>query len=62
MDHKTILQLFEDRKTEFLIPDCQRPYAWGEEECQTLWDNLKSFALPGMDKDAFGLVGEYFWV
>ncbi len=60
VDHKTIFQLFGDRKTEFLIPDYQRPYAWGEEECQTLWDDLKEFALPGMDKDAFDPDGEYF--
>ena len=27
IDQKTIMQLFADKKTDFLIPDYQRPYA-----------------------------------
>jgi conserved hypothetical protein len=38
IDQKTIKGLLADKKTDFLIPDYQRPYAWGETECQTLWD------------------------
>ena len=30
IDQKTIKQLFADKKTDFLIPDYQRPYAWGK--------------------------------
>jgi hypothetical protein len=40
VDHKTIKALFEDKKSDFLIPDYQRPYAWTDEQCQTLWDDL----------------------
>lgn len=38
IDQKTIKDLFSNKKSDFLIPDYQRPYAWGEDECQTLWD------------------------
>ena len=31
VDHKTIKALFEDKKSDFLIPDYQRPYAWTDE-------------------------------
>lgn len=46
VDQKTIKDLFQDKKADFLIPDYQRPYAWGETECQTLWDDIFSFAIP----------------
>lgn len=32
VDQKTIFDLFSDKKADFLIPDYQRPYAWGEEQ------------------------------
>lgn len=40
IDQQTIKELFENKRSDFLIPDYQRPYAWGEEECQTLWDDI----------------------
>jgi uncharacterized protein with ParB-like and HNH nuclease domain len=44
-----------------LIPDYQRPYAWGEKECQTLWDDMFLFAFPGNDCDKFDSdTDEYF--
>lgn len=60
VDDKSIIDLFGDKKTYFLIPDYQRPYAWGDEECQTLWDDIFAFAFPGEDKDAFNSDDEYF--
>ena len=33
VDQKTVKELFENKKSDFLIPDYQRPYAWGESEC-----------------------------
>lgn len=42
-DQKTIKGLFQDKKADFLIPDYQRPYAWGENECHTLWDDIFDF-------------------
>ncbi|MCX4255592.1 MAG: DUF262 domain-containing protein [Oscillospiraceae bacterium] len=60
VDQKTIKQLFEDKKSDFLIPDYQRPYAWQETECQTLWDDIFSFAFPDDDCDNFNSDEEYF--
>lgn len=60
VDQKTIKQLFEDKKSDFLIPDYQRPYAWQETECQTLWDDIFSFAFPEDNCDNFKCDEEYF--
>lgn len=46
VEAKTIELLLSDKKADFLIPDYQRPYAWGEDECATLWDDLYTFAFP----------------
>lgn len=60
VDQKSVMQLFQDPKSDFLIPDYQRPYAWGETECQTLWDDVVDFAFPDMDKDKFKNTDEYY--
>lgn len=61
IDQKTIRLLLTDKHSDFLIPDYQRPYAWGEDECATLWDDLFSFAFPNDDCDAFdSAADEYF--
>lgn len=43
-----------------MIPDYQRPYAWGETECQTLWDDIFSFAIPDEGRTEFDSNSEYF--
>lgn len=53
IDQKSVKALFSEKKADFLIPDYQRPYAWGEKECQTLWDDLFLFAFPDNDCDKF---------
>lgn len=61
VDQQTIGGLFKDKKTDFLIPDYQRPYAWGEKECQTLWDDIFSFAFPNGNSGNFNSdMDEYF--
>ena len=60
IDQQTVYQLFSDKKSDFLIPDYQRPYAWGESECQTLWDDIFAFAFPDDDCDKFKKDDEYF--
>ena len=46
-EQKTIAQILNDpNKPKFLIPDYQRPYSWGREHCETLWDDILTFAFP----------------
>ena len=59
-DQKTIKDLFQDKRSDFLIPDYQRPYAWGEAECQTLWDDIFAFAIPDEGSTVFDSNSEYF--
>lgn len=60
VDQKTIMLLFSDKKSDFLIPDYQRPYAWEESQCQTLWDDIFAFAFPDNNCDKFDSNEEYF--
>ena len=61
IDQKTIRELLTDKHADFLIPDYQRPYAWGEDECATLWDDLFAFAFPNDDYEQFDSAqDEYF--
>ena len=60
VDQKSIKDLFQSKHADFLIPDYQRPYAWGEAECQTLWDDIFSFAFPDNDRTKFDSNNEYF--
>ena len=60
VDQKTIKDLFQDKRADFLIPDYQRPYAWGETECQTLWDDIFTFAIPDEGRTKFDRNSEYF--
>lgn len=60
VDQKTIFNLLSEKKADFLIPDYQRPYAWREDQCQTLWDDIFSFSFPDNDFEAFNDDEEYF--
>lgn len=60
IDQKNIFTLFSDKKSDFLIPDYQRPYAWEDTECQTLWDDIFEFAIPDNDATKFNTNEEYF--
>lgn len=60
VDQQTIRELLGKRRNEFLIPDYQRPYAWTEEQCQTLWDDLYALAIPDDDYSQFHDTDEYF--
>ena len=60
VDQQSIFALFSDKKTDFLIPDYQRPYAWTEDECETLWDDIFNFAFPNNNKDEFSSDDEYY--
>ncbi|OFK23660.1 DUF262 domain-containing protein [Olsenella sp. HMSC062G07] len=61
IDQKTVKDLLAGKNADFLIPDYQRPYAWGEDECATLWDDLRSFAFPDNNSEKFDpSTDEYF--
>lgn len=60
VDQKSVKDLFQNKHADFLIPDYQRPYAWGETECQTLWDDIFGFAFPDNDCNKFDRNNEYF--
>ena len=53
VDQKTISELLSDNKVDFLIPDYQRPYAWDEDQCQTLWDDMFLFSFPNNNYEDF---------
>lgn len=60
IDQQTVHKLFSDKKSDFLIPDYQRPYAWGEDQLSSLWEDILAFAIPHGDADAFNPDDEYF--
>ena len=62
IDQKCIKDLFIDKKADFLIPDYQRPYAWGELECQTLWDDIFTFAFPDDDFTKFNSDSDEYYL
>lgn len=60
VDQKSIFQLFSELKTNFLIPNYQRPYAWEQNECQSLWDDVFDFAFPENGSGKFAPDSEYY--
>lgn len=60
VDQKNIISLFGDKNSNFVIPDYQRPYAWTEEECQTLWEDIFEFAFPNGQYKDFNSDEEYY--
>lgn len=46
VNKQTILQLLTSgQETPFVIPEYQRPYSWGDDEINTLFDDLWNFSL-----------------
>ena len=41
-DTKNVKSVFGEPTSYFQIPDYQRPYDWGDEEIQQLWDDIYS--------------------
>lgn len=37
-----IAKLLNEDGRRFVIPEYQRPYRWGKDECETLWNNILS--------------------
>ena len=48
VNKQSVKQLLETGKDHaFVIPEYQRPYAWSDEEIQTLFDDLWEFTTNG---------------
>lgn len=62
VDQKNVKELFENKRADFLIPDYQRPYAWSESECQTLWDDIFAFAFPDNDCSKFDSSNDEYYL
>lgn len=60
IEKKTIKKLLTDETADFLIPDYQRPYAWTEDQCEKLWEDLCRFAFPDNDSEKFDHSEEFF--
>ncbi len=43
----SLLSLSDDSNIDklYVIPEYQRPYRWGQIECDTLWTDIKSFFM-----------------
>lgn len=62
IEQRNIKSLFSDKNSKFLIPDYQRPYAWTETECQTLWSDIFAFAFPDDDFNNFDHVNDVYFL
>lgn len=51
-DAKNIVKIFSDADSYYQIPDYQRPYSWGDEQVEQLWDDLYS-AMESGDESYF---------
>lgn len=63
VSRKTIKELLDASKADFLIPDYQRPYAWeASKECLTLWEDLFEFAIPNGNAELFNKDTEEYYL
>lgn len=54
INKKSVKEFLEDgKKQKFVIPEYQRPYAWGEDEVQTLFDDLVEYTQERIDSPYF---------
>lgn len=52
VNKQTVLEfLSTGKKNQFVIPDYQRPYAWGKEQVETLFSDIWDFALNLSDEE-----------
>lgn len=54
INKKSVKEFLEQGKVhKFVIPEYQRPYAWGDEEVQTLFDDLVEYTRESIDSPYF---------
>ncbi len=52
----TIKQIFTNADSYYMIPDYQRPYSWGDEQVERLWDDLFSAMETKIDNYFLGSI------
>lgn len=57
-ESKTILEIFGDTKAFYKMPDFQRPYSWGDEQVDQLWDDI--YTAYTNNKEDKEIDGNYF--
>jgi uncharacterized protein with ParB-like and HNH nuclease domain len=48
---KNIEKLFCDADSFYLIPNYQRPYSWGDDQIEQLWDDLMDSMEPIIQRE-----------
>lgn len=54
---QSILELLGKPNQKFVIPDYQRPYSWGIEQCQRLWNDVTDFEKMSASDDELYFLG-----
>lgn len=54
---QSILELLGKPNQKFVIPDYQRPYSWGIEQCQRLWNDVTDFEKTSASDDELYFLG-----
>lgn len=57
---KYIAKMLSEEGVKFIIPPYQRPYRWGINECETLWNDIVNAFDAFNDKDDSDSGDEYF--
>ncbi len=52
----TIKQIFTNADSYYMVPDYQRPYSWGDEQVERLWDDLFSAMEAKVDNYFLGSI------
>lgn len=59
-ESKYIAKMLSEDDVKFIIPPYQRPYKWGIDECETLWNDIVNAFDAFNDKDDSDSGDEYF--
>ena len=50
-----VAKLLGEEDTIFIVPDYQRPYSWGQDECEQLWTDIVNVFGDGENIDEYFL-------
>ena len=52
---KNLRNILATGNTRYIIPEFQRPYAWDDEQCEKLWEDLYNFYEEGEPRSTYFL-------